>query len=493
MSDPSSGIADRRPSRPGPPAPGPPRAELGGRAARAAGHPGRPGRLAVPPRRRGPRWPSWSAWSASAAWLGYRYVLRPLVVRFADLDIALRIEERWPGLNDRLASTSSSSSWTPRRRPLRLAGPARGDGPADARGDRARSTSARSIEPQAGRSGRLGLAAAAARVAGLAASRPPESDAGSPCGGSSSRSGATAGRSRRTCVARRAETTPQGRAGRVVHAGRGGPARASGCPASARATYRFADGETIDRVAPRRRGGRLPRPDRVGQPARSRSRSPAGDDSTSIRDVAVKVVPPPALKAPDASAWSRPPYTGLAAPDPRPGPDPGPRARGDPARARGRGQQAAGAAPRCTWASSRPGRRSPSTPAGPASRRRFTVKATSPFWFELQGHRGLPATARPSATTSAAFTDEAPAGRDRRADERPRRPGRRDRPGPDRRSTTTSASSRPGLLYKVATGDSEPHEDVAIPLWSAPDETPDAGRAARQAPGGRATTGTSPR
>ena len=32
-------------------------------------------------------------------------MLRPLFVRFADLDIALRIEERWPGLNDRLAST----------------------------------------------------------------------------------------------------------------------------------------------------------------------------------------------------------------------------------------------------------------------------------------------------------------------------------------------------------------------------------------------------
>ena len=28
-----------------------------------------------------------------------------MFVRFADLDIALKIEERWPGLNDRLAST----------------------------------------------------------------------------------------------------------------------------------------------------------------------------------------------------------------------------------------------------------------------------------------------------------------------------------------------------------------------------------------------------
>lgn len=40
-----------------------------------------------------------------AAWLAYRRVVRPLVIRFNDLDIALRIEERWPGLNDRLAST----------------------------------------------------------------------------------------------------------------------------------------------------------------------------------------------------------------------------------------------------------------------------------------------------------------------------------------------------------------------------------------------------
>ncbi len=39
------------------------------------------------------------------ATLAVRHVVRPLVVRFRDLDIALRIEERWPGLNDRLAST----------------------------------------------------------------------------------------------------------------------------------------------------------------------------------------------------------------------------------------------------------------------------------------------------------------------------------------------------------------------------------------------------
>jgi hypothetical protein len=38
-------------------------------------------------------------------WLALTRVLVPLIVKFADLDIALRIEDRWPGLNDRLAST----------------------------------------------------------------------------------------------------------------------------------------------------------------------------------------------------------------------------------------------------------------------------------------------------------------------------------------------------------------------------------------------------
>src|SRR3954451_16243063 len=46
-----------------------------------------------------------AALAGFGAWLTWRYVLTPLIVRFADLDIAMRIEERWPGLNDRLAST----------------------------------------------------------------------------------------------------------------------------------------------------------------------------------------------------------------------------------------------------------------------------------------------------------------------------------------------------------------------------------------------------
>ena len=68
-------------------------------------------------------------------WLAYRHVITPLVVRFRDLDIALRIERRWPGLNDRLASTVQFFRIARRRRPARLARPARGDGPADDGGD----------------------------------------------------------------------------------------------------------------------------------------------------------------------------------------------------------------------------------------------------------------------------------------------------------------------------------------------------------------------
>jgi hypothetical protein len=45
------------------------------------------------------------AMAGLAVYMLARYVVAPLVVRFRDLDIAMKIERRWPGLNDRLAST----------------------------------------------------------------------------------------------------------------------------------------------------------------------------------------------------------------------------------------------------------------------------------------------------------------------------------------------------------------------------------------------------
>ena len=66
---------------------------------------GLPGRLGGPPGARASAWPCWWASSAWPPTWPCGTWSRPLVVRFRDLDIALKIERRWPGLNDRLAST----------------------------------------------------------------------------------------------------------------------------------------------------------------------------------------------------------------------------------------------------------------------------------------------------------------------------------------------------------------------------------------------------
>lgn len=42
---------------------------------------------------------------AAAAWVAYRYLVTPLRVPFSDVDLALRIEDRFPGFNDSLASS----------------------------------------------------------------------------------------------------------------------------------------------------------------------------------------------------------------------------------------------------------------------------------------------------------------------------------------------------------------------------------------------------
>ena len=250
-----------------------PRPELGGRGRGAAGDRGRPGRLALPPRRRRPPGAPGRRGRRSRLWLGYRHVLRPLVVRFADLDIALRIEERWPGLNDRLASTIQFLRLGPAttigsaRRPCAR----RRSGRRSRR--RGRSTSARrsSTSPilraaGPGRRRRSRLAAADRRS-------PPRRRRGSPCGGSSSPGPATAGRSRPTWP-----STSTGRRSRSRAATRSrSPCR------SARATGpRLGQGHLPlrrrrggRRAAPRRRGGRVPRPDRDGRPAVHASRSPA--------------------------------------------------------------------------------------------------------------------------------------------------------------------------------------------------------------------------
>ena len=117
----------------------------------------RPGRLAVPPGPRGPPGPPARrrrAWAPG--WLIPRVFL-PLVVKFADLDIALRIEDRWPGLNDRLASTVQFLRQARGDDSLRLAGPPRRHGradPARGRGDRLPPGRRPPLDPQGRRPGR---------------------------------------------------------------------------------------------------------------------------------------------------------------------------------------------------------------------------------------------------------------------------------------------------------------------------------------------------
>src|SRR5260221_6186893 len=43
--------------------------------------------------------------AGSAVWVVWRHLLVPLAVRHSDVDLALRIEERFPGIQDSLASS----------------------------------------------------------------------------------------------------------------------------------------------------------------------------------------------------------------------------------------------------------------------------------------------------------------------------------------------------------------------------------------------------
>ena len=112
-------------------------------------------------------------------WLLYRRVLRPLLVRFADLDIAMRIEERWPGLNDRLASTIQFLRLDVGRRAVRVAGAARGDGAAGDRGDR-RDRLPRGRSSRGRSSGRWAWPSAALALGGGCSCSRPRTRRGSP-------------------------------------------------------------------------------------------------------------------------------------------------------------------------------------------------------------------------------------------------------------------------------------------------------------------------
>ena len=279
---------------------------------RPAGDPGGLWRLAVSPRRGDPGGTAGSLVGA-ALYMGYRRVLRPLFVRFADLDIAMRIEERWPGLNDRLASTiqfvrldakdARHGSVALREATIRQA--VEEAGAIDFR---------EVIEPRpvlralAVAAGALCLGAALLMAAPVP-SRIAMTRLFVPFG--------TTNWPRQThLVLDEGQTT--------LKVARGDSFTLSvkvrpgdKVPESAQATYHFADGDQAGEPLRSVEGGEFKgRIDSVTQPFQFSVA--AGDDSTSIRDVAVKVVPPPALNS-LAVKLIAPEYTRHAGPGPRPG------------------------------------------------------------------------------------------------------------------------------------------------------------------------------
>jgi hypothetical protein len=248
-----------------------------------------------------------AALAGTLAYLLYRWVLRPLLVRFADLDIAMRIEERWPGLHDRLASTIQF---------LRL----------DVADDRYGSSVLREatvrqalaetdaidfrevIEPRPVVRA-LGLAAAALTAGGLLVGVAPVTSRialtrlVAPFG-------ATEWPQQTHFVLDEANTRLKiargdsfGLAVKVKPGDK--------VPESATAIYRFADGtEAVEPLRSLAGGEFRGRIEAVNQPFRFSVTG--GDDATSVRDVEVRVVPPPSLKA-LSIRMVPPPYTGIAA------------------------------------------------------------------------------------------------------------------------------------------------------------------------------------
>ncbi len=238
--------------------------------------------------------------------LVYRRVLRPLLVRFADLDIAMRIEERWPGLNDRLASTIQF---------LRMG----------ANDDRYESSALREATVRQALAETeaidfreviearpvwraLGLAAVAVAACGLVFAVAPQSSRIAlarllaPFGSRQwpQQTHLVLDSSNSTLKIARGDVfnlTVKVKPGDTV-------------PELARAVYRFEDGTESAEVLRMESGGVFHgRIEEVHQPFRFSVAG--GDDADSIRDVPVRVVPPPAIKTMTVRVVS-PPYTGIA-------------------------------------------------------------------------------------------------------------------------------------------------------------------------------------
>ncbi len=398
-----------------------------------------------------------------------RRVMMPLVVKFADLDIALRIEERWPGLNDRLASTVQF---------LR-----QGVEPDDGAGSRAMRDATveqtlahvetidfrQAVDPRATRRA-AGWAVAMLALVGAVVAVEPELSS----------------------LALRRLVRPYGpdRWPKMTHLtvldetprkiARGMPfalavavGQGERMPATARVTYTYPDGETAtEPLRPADDGTFRGRVETVPRPFSFRVA--AGDDVTDPIEVAV--VPPPSFDKTTVRqvppAYTRLPALELAAGNIQ-------------IRAvEGTRIEFAGEANKpIASAVLRRGEVSAKEPVAiDASRKvlttRFSVKESQPFWVELKDTEGF------SGQDVARFDirairDEAP----RVTIDDPSHD--RDVPSGATIPLAITAEDDYGLqlvrlIYKVAAGGSEPTREVVVPLWASPEPLAAAGPVRKQ-------------
>ena len=190
----------------------------------------------------------------------------------------------------------------------------------------------------------------------------------------------------------------------------------------------------------------------------------AGDDATSIYGVAVQVVPPPALKS-LVIRLIAPAYTGLPAQVLAPGLAQIRALEGTKI------ELEAAANKPLVKAELRVGEgRSPQEPVFDSSRMAFktelAVKGSFSFWFDLKDTDGFKNRDAVHYEVRG-FRDEAP----RVVIDEPKTD--RDVPADAVVPVRVTVDDDFGLqsarlIYRVATGESEPHDEVAIPLWTAP-------------------------
>jgi hypothetical protein len=393
-------------------------------------------------------------------WLFYRRVVVPLVVRFDDLDIALRIEERWPGLNDRLASTVQFLTVSGKDDD-RFGSQALREATVRQTLEQVRSIDFRDVVERRPTMRALGLAAGALTVLlAVVAAEPALS------GIAARRLFLPFGPDRwpqMTHLTLLTKETPR-------KVARGEPftlavavAEGERVPSSARATYRFDDGETLTEPLRSVEGGIFR--GRIEVVERSFSFSvAAGDDTTSVRDVAVKVVPPPAVKEMTVRLVA-PEYTRLEPQTLAPGKTQFKAVEGT------RVELAALANKPIAAAELRLGEKpSPGAIEFDLNRTRmttgFTLTEPQPFWFELLDKEGF-RNRELVKYDARAVRDEAP----RVMIEEPTN----DRDVPTQATVPVVftvdddygiQSAR--LVYKAASGGSEPVREVVLPLWDDP-------------------------